>query len=386
MNGASLFSGGFNKTAGDARYIQKSPGAAGNTIQPTADVVPLTIKGESGQTADLLDVTDSSGNSLFKLDVGGRITSTVTRTPSADKPVHFLVTAANRTASGFDTAVGTEINYKGSTDAFNYTEDIALNVLAQFRGTKAAGTGNQATTVNGMTFQAQDFDNDTFAVSTGDVGTILGCYGAAAKVGTGTTGTVVGVHANIQSFNVGGSPGNVTDFFGFRAYMDLEPDPGKVYTNATFFGIEAPFWGSAGGHITNVYGLHVLNLGNAITTNAYGVYIDAQSGATNNYAIYSAGGASVLLAGAAGVTPLTLQAAATPTADILKFQDSTPTVIGRIDKNGTIITKRNAAPADADLATNELALWFDPTAGAAKLMVKAKNASGTVVTGSLALA
>lgn len=357
-----------------------------NVVQPTADAVPLTLKGFSGQTADLLDVVDSTGASLFKLDSGGHITSTVTRTPSADKPVHFLITVANRTVNGFDTAVGTEINLKGATDAHTYTEDIGLNVLAQFRGTKAAGSGNQATTVNGMTFQAQDFDNDTSAWSTGDLGTLLGCYGAAAKVGTGTVGTVVGVHANIQSFNIGASPGNVTDFFGFRAYMDLEPDPGKVYTNATFFGIEAPFWGSAGGSITNVYGLHVLNLANAITTNSYGVYIDAQSGSTHTYAIYSAGGASVLLAGAAGVTPLTLQAAATPTADILKWNNSTPATIGRIDKNGTFITKVNAAPADVDINTNEAAIWFDSTAGAAKLMVKAKNASGTVVTGSLALA
>jgi hypothetical protein len=46
----------------------------------------------------------------------------------------------------------------------------------------------------------------------------------------------------------------------------------------------------------------------------------------------------------------------------------------------------NAAPADADLAANQCALWFDPTNGAAKLMVKAKQADGTVKTASVALA
>jgi hypothetical protein len=44
------------------------------------------------------------------------------------------------------------------------------------------------------------------------------------------------------------------------------------------------------------------------------------------------------------------------------------------------------APADATLAASELALWFDPTNGAAKLMIKAKQANGTVVTASIALA
>lgn len=45
-----------------------------------------------------------------------------------------------------------------------------------------------------------------------------------------------------------------------------------------------------------------------------------------------------------------------------------------------------AAPADADLAASQCALWFDDTNGASKLMVKAKSANGTVVTGSVALA
>lgn len=41
------------------------------------------------------------------------------------------------------------------------------------------------------------------------------------------------------------------------------------------------------------------------------------------------------------------------------------------------------APADGDLAANQCALWFDPTDGAAKLMVKAKQADGSVKTGAV---
>jgi len=41
------------------------------------------------------------------------------------------------------------------------------------------------------------------------------------------------------------------------------------------------------------------------------------------------------------------------------------------------------APADGDLAANQCALWFDPTNGAAKLMIKSKQADGSVKTGSL---
>jgi hypothetical protein len=47
---------------------------------------------------------------------------------------------------------------------------------------------------------------------------------------------------------------------------------------------------------------------------------------------------------------------------------------------------QNAAPADADIATGELTIWFDDTIGASKAMFKGKDSAGTVVTGSVALA
>lgn len=57
-----------------------------------------------------------------------------------------------------------------------------------------------------------------------------------------------------------------------------------------------------------------------------------------------------------------------------------------ITASGALFTARHSAPPDADLATGDAAIWFDQTNGAAKLMVKAKQANGTVKTGQLALA
>jgi len=45
----------------------------------------------------------------------------------------------------------------------------------------------------------------------------------------------------------------------------------------------------------------------------------------------------------------------------------------------------HAAPSSGDLNAGECALWFDQTNGAAKLMIKAKTADGTVVTGNVPL-
>jgi hypothetical protein len=74
------------------------------------------------------------------------------------------------------------------------------------------------------------------------------------------------------------------------------------------------------------------------------------------------------------------------TANIMEWQDNTTTILSTITENGYFTTRKTAAPADAELAAGELAFWFDSTNGAAKLMVKAKEAGGTVRTGSLALA
>jgi hypothetical protein len=63
---------------------------------------------------------------------------------------------------------------------------------------------------------------------------------------------------------------------------------------------------------------------------------------------------------------------------------STP--LSRFNKDGYFMTAKTAAPADADVSTGEAALWFDSTNGAAKLMIKAKQADGTVKTGSVTLA
>lgn len=81
-----------------------------------------------------------------------------------------------------------------------------------------------------------------------------------------------------------------------------------------------------------------------------------------------------------------LKAHAAQSSDMLALRSSANATLSRFDKGGYFMTRKVAAPADADLVASEMALWLDATDGAAKLMVKAKSANGTVVTGSLALA
>jgi hypothetical protein len=62
------------------------------------------------------------------------------------------------------------------------------------------------------------------------------------------------------------------------------------------------------------------------------------------------------------------------------------TVTGTAKFTAAPVIKVNSAPTDGSLAAGEAALWFDSTNGAGKLMVKAKQADGTVKTGTLAVA
>lgn len=57
--------------------------------------------------------------------------------------------------------------------------------------------------------------------------------------------------------------------------------------------------------------------------------------------------------------------------------------IFRVLSDGAILTASNSAPADNALLAGEMAIWFDDTNGASKLMIKAKQANGTVKTGSI---
>jgi hypothetical protein len=90
-------------------------------------------------------------------------------------------------------------------------------------------------------------------------------------------------------------------------------------------------------------------------------------------------------ADAADHTTLIAQGAPGQTANLTEWQNSSGTPSSTVSENGYFTTRKNSAPADAELAAGEAAWWFDSTNGASKLMVKAKSVNGTVVTGNVPL-
>ena len=82
---------------------------------------------------------------------------------------------------------------------------------------------------------------------------------------------------------------------------------------------------------------------------------------------------------------LVVKGQASQSNNLQEWQDSSGGVGSTVSENSYFTTRKNTAPADAELSTGEAAYWFDSTPGAAKFMIKAKNASGTVVTASIPL-
>lgn len=85
------------------------------------------------------------------------------------------------------------------------------------------------------------------------------------------------------------------------------------------------------------------------------------------------------------VPSMAFRPGASQTAAQTVWRNSSDADVSWFSKDGVFFTKRNTAPADGDLAANELAFWLDPTNGSAKAMFKAKQADGTVKTGSVNL-
>jgi hypothetical protein len=71
--------------------------------------------------------------------------------------------------------------------------------------------------------------------------------------------------------------------------------------------------------------------------------------------------------------------------DLLLLTDSANVVLSRVNKGGYFMTRLHSEPADGDLATGELSMWFDQVAGATKVRFKAKDSTGQVMRASLAM-
>lgn len=129
-------------------------------------------------------------------------------------------------------------------------------------------------------------------------------------------------------------------------------------------------------------------VGNATVAGARNVFVGYQSGASSAADPSDATALGYKAIVANGSIAIGSQAQATGSGAIALGNGVVTAVANQIAIGSAtqhILLKTAAAPADASFAASQFTLWLDATAGASKLMVKAKNASGTVVAGSVTL-
>ncbi|MDE1902145.1 MAG: hypothetical protein KGI37_10990, partial [Alphaproteobacteria bacterium] len=117
-------------------------------------------------------------------------------------------------------------------------------------------------------------------------------YGIASEMDEITNGksesnTVYGL-AGYASSKTGSSAGSISGLGGVEGYV--QANSADTVSSAT--GVTGLVQNIGTGSITNAYALYATNSfkSNGSITNGYGVYIENQTGATNNWALYSAGG------------------------------------------------------------------------------------------------
>ena len=107
---------------------------------------------------------------------------------------------------------------------------------------------------------------------------------------------------------------------------------------------------------------------------------------TNDASAVAGAGTGIAVQVGTDAVGLVVKSTASKTVDNFQVRDSSGNPTTAVNKDGYFTTWKTSAPADADLTAGQIAFWFDPTNGAAKMMFKAKETGGTVRTGSVALA
>ena len=330
--------------------------------------------------------TFTLGPNLFRAGANGNVALTARRHSSSATANIFEVQNESGTALAYATKdawlVAPRIAVGNPNFGFNFSGYIAdnyFNIDLTIPDIVGAATHTHYHNIFNFSANIQDTTNSSIADAQ-----IFGYSGYLGIYGTRIPNAVYGFLSVLDHETAINGVATLTGFendvyaYGGGTIGEMTAYRTQYFDNGSGANIDlgailyAPSINSSGGTFSNLYGIY---LGNVV------------GGTSNNYAIYTAGGETRHKTGGATIVGLSVQAAASQSADLVRLLASDGTTIQhRYNKDGYWITNRHSAPADGDLGAGDMALWFDQTNGAAKLKIKAKQADGTVRTGEVALA
>jgi hypothetical protein len=288
--------------------------------------------------------------------------------------VDLAETQAN-TVSSVNQGVGTTFPDAGAT-AFSGNVSIVVSA--------AVGTaGNGVVTTSVFTNAANHFDQASLAG--GMDGTDSGHIQAQ-------TSTLTGSSAAAPILRIQSAPG--TDEFAQENIVDIVDGDGNPLINV-----------DGGGNFYTFRDMRLVDPDHsatfrvgadkkvyiriADTEGPYQVWIDSDPDDILIFSLRPFASKTVQInAASAGSVALEIDAAGIEgdTTDLIQvYGNFNFDLVFRLMQSGAVVIAQHVAPGDAQLNTGDMALWFDQTPSAAKLMIKAKDSDGTVVTGEVAL-
>lgn len=270
---------GSNRTTG---LIITTPGAStDNVIQPSGDFKALIVKGNASQTANLQEWQNSGGTQLAAISSIGHATFGSSTTPPATTII---------------TSVKTFTDPAAQTFALNATVTSAL-------------TANNANALRGAQMAATSDPNGN-----NQTGTVVG--GLFLGTSTGTGGTISTVHGGQFGIQNAGTSVTMTNARGI--YVQSPTNSGTI---TVLTGILIDAQNTAG--ITTVRALDIINQGASNTA------IRAGTGLVQF-------GDRVNIIGSQDAVQLIVRANATQTSNLTEWQNSSATILTKVNGSGNV--------------------------------------------------
>lgn len=311
----------YTKTEQDDRYARlASPNTfiKANIIQPDSDAVPLTLKGYSSQTANLLDFRNNTNDLLAFHDARGRLgigSDAITELASNEPSVYgeHALLSLRHTFTTSDT-YGEQIGLQTIVDLHDTTGSglAPFSYLYGMSGGSRIAAGSTAAPdyLYGLAYFAYNY-------SALNLEQIIGVAITPGSYGTGSTETMLGVEVQLQP---GGSGANVGTGVGVQ--------------------IETPY-----------------RPGSAIFDALYGLLIQnhAASGGTLARSILTEGGTVEFRTGEASTKGLLVRGEISQSANLQEWQDSVGNILAAVDSSGNLSQPSKTANY----------IWAGPTSGGA---------------------
>ena len=358
-------------------------------IGSTTPTALLSVQGTGGSTTDLFSVASSTGSSIFKVLAGNAVqlgmdasSTTATGTVGSTKPVLLLGSTALSSPGSNGTYVGVNapsgftgnfvnlqnggttqlsINstgsfaFNGSTaitfDATNNSANTAFIFKMPAAGTTGVQIGGNNLTKTSATANVLDLSQGIAPTSGTAVFNVANIDPTINQTG-GASGITRGIYINptltaasdFRALEIAGNTYNLSSAgapaatYGalFNAYT-LASSSSATVTNASMLNITgAPIAGSnvliSSSSALTIQGSSVS--GGRGVTNAYGLYVNAPTGATNNYdAVFTGGNVGI---GSSSPTATLAVTGLAGSNDILRVASSTNRILFDIAATGNI--------------------------------------------------